>query len=502
MKLINITSRSASFELLNETAYYAPNRFLIYLNGKFIREEEKNIFTIFDLNPNTNYTLNIGDKKIDFTTKTESCCLHIKSFNTVGDGYSDDTVKIQAAIACAPKGATIYFDEGTYLISSIFLKSDIMLYIPKTAKIVAKTKRMDFPVFPGLVDEYNFGVWEGSEVNNFASIINGISVENVCICGEGELDCNAEAGDWYVNHRVMNIAWRGHAAFFNRCKNISMIGVYVHDTQSWAIHPYFTQNIVFINVHIKNNPSMPTTDGIDPDCCDGVQILGCIFDVGDDCIAIKSGTFDLAKKYRTPCSNIYISNNLMNQGHGGVVFGSESSGGINNVTVERCVFNNTDRGLRIKTRRGRGNIGKIDNVLFNDIIMNGVKTPFVINMYYNMGPAGGHEEYVWTTKPQPFDERTPVIGHFKFSNMKCYNVGYAAGVFLGLPESKIEKLEFENVKFTYDSTIEEGYPTMIEHNFKLKNAGLYCFNVDSVIQKDVQFKGVCGEKLIEERSDL
>ncbi len=495
MKLIHTTSRSATFLMDSSNPYY-DMEFDIYLNQAFYKKETRNVFTLFDLNPATNYEIRVNSVKIPFQTKTETACLHVKDFNAVGDGIIDDTAKIQAAILCAPKDATVYLDKGVYLVSSLFLKSDIMLYLDKESKIIAKTNRIDFPIFPGLVGNYNFGVWEGAEVNNFASIINGVNIENAIICGEGEIDCQAELGDWYINHRQMNLAWRGHALFFNRCKNIDVIGPFVHDTQAWAIHPYFTENISFLNLHIRNNPNMPTTDGIDPDCCDNVKILGCIFDVGDDCIAIKSGTIELAKKYKKPCSNILISNNLMKQGHGGVVFGSESSGGITDVQVEKCLFENTDRGLRIKTRRGRGNLGSIDRVSFDNIVMNNVKTPFVINMYYNMGPKGGHEEYVWTTRKLPVDDRTPKIGHFKFSNMVCNNVEYAAGVFFGLPESKIQGIEFENIIFTYNCNSEAGYPAMIEHNFKLKNAGLYCFNVENIITKGVQFIGNQGENII------
>lgn len=500
MKIINLTSRSVSFELESNNPYYNENSFDIYLNDEFVREENRNIFTIFNLNPDTKYCVKIGSDQMEFVTKEESLCLNVRDFNALGNGASDDTNKIQAAIMCAPKGATVYIPKGDYLVSSLYLKSDMMLYLEKDAKLLGITERMAYPIHPGLVDGYNFGVWEGSEVDNFASIINCISVENTIICGEGTIDSQAEKGDWYINHRVMNIAWRGHSLFFNRSSNIAVIGIHVCNTQSWAIHPYFTNNISFVNISIKNNPSMPTTDGIDPDCCDDVKIIGCKFDVGDDCIAVKSGTIDLAKKYRKPCSNLYISNNLMMQGHGGVVFGSESSGGIVNVVVEKCLFENTDRGLRIKTRRGRGNIGSIDNVFFNNIIMNGVKTPFVINMYYNMGPKGGHEEYVWATKKLPVDDRTPIIGKFKFSNMVCTNVEYAAGVFLGLPEANIEGLEFENIKFSYNEEAQEGYPAMIEHNFKMKNAGLYCFNVEKIITKNVEFVGNLGENIVVERS--
>ncbi|MBQ9124337.1 MAG: glycoside hydrolase family 28 protein [Acholeplasmatales bacterium] len=500
MKVINITSRTITIELVNNYPYYNDKDFNVYVNDLCFNEN-RNVFTIYDLNPNTEYNISILDKSVVVKTKNESACLYVKDFNAIGYGINDDTAKIQAAIMCCPEDGCVYINKGTYLVSSLFLKSNMTLYFEQGAKLLAKTDRMDYPIFPGLVDGYNFGVWEGSEVNNFASIINCVNVKNVDICGQGEIDCQAENGDWYINHRVMNIAWRGHAIFTNRSDNINFIGLYVHDTQSWAIHPYFSNKLSFINMRVENKPSMPTTDGIDPDCCFDVKILGCYFNVGDDCIAIKSGTIELAKKYKKSCSNLYISNNFMEQGHGGVVFGSESSGGVENVIVEKCIFKNTDRGLRIKTRRGRGNIGGINNVSFDNIIMDSVKTPFVINMYYNMGPAGGHTEYVWTTKKLPVDDRTPIIGKFRFSNMKCTNVEYAAGVFLGLPESKIEGLEFENVSFSYNNACEEGYPVMIEHNFTMKNIGLYCFNVENVSVKNVEFNGNIGDNIIEKDSE-
>lgn len=499
MKVLHVTSRSITVELNCNNPYYYNKEYDIFLNDRIIGKDNRNVITIFDLTPNTEYHLSIDNFDLVFMTLNESQFINVKDFNAIGNGIIDDTVKIQSAIMCALDNATIYFPKGTYLVSSIYLKSNINLLFDSDALLLAKTERLDFPVHPGLVDNVNYGVWEGSEVNNFASILNFINISNVNIIG-GEIDCQAENGDWYQNHREMNIAWRGHAIFINRSTNITFIKTYVHNTQAWAIHPYFSDNINFYNVVVKNNPNMPTTDGIDPDCCKNVNIYGCRFSVGDDCIAIKSGTIDLAKKYRKPCENLVIRNNHMLDGHGGVVFGSESSGGIKNVRVELCLFENTDRGLRIKTRRGRGNIGSIDQVYFDNIIMNNVKTPFVINMYYNMGPKGGHEEYVWTTRKLPIDENTPILGSFKFSNMKCVDVEYAAAVFLGLPEMPIKEVIFENISFEYKTNPSEGFPVMIEHNFKMKGVGIYSFNVDRIITNNVTFTGCIGDEIIEKRS--
>ncbi len=496
MKTLKVTSRTISLELDNNSPYEVDGEYEIYLNHQLLRKETRNVFTITGLKPKTAYEIKVGKEGKKIVTLNETACLNVLDFHAAGDGVHDDTAMIQAAIACCPKMGTVFLPKGTYLISSIFLKSDMLFYLDEGAKIITKYERSDYPILPGTVGGYHFGIWEGSFVDNFASAINIIDAENVSIAGAGEIDEQATKGDWYINHREKKIAWRGYGIYIANSKNVDCIGFYIHDTPSWNIHPFLSRNLTFINLKIENPTHMPTTDGIDPDCCERVLICGCSFDVGDDCIAIKSGTIELAKSLKQPSCNIIIRNNLMNRGHGAVVFGSEASGGIKDVLVEQCIFRNTDRGFRIKTRRGRGCIGSIDRITFQNIVMEKVKVPFVINMFYNMGPAGGHEEYVWTTEPMPFDDTTPVLGHFKFSNMKCTDVGYAAGVFLGLPESMIAGIELENIHFSYDENCKSGCPVMIEHPFELKNAGLYCFNVGKIITNHVTFENVIGNEII------
>ena len=500
MKILNITSRSISLELDNNNPYY-NNEYDIFVNDNFYKKDNRNVTSIFNLNPDTNYNIRINNELISFKTNNESLLINVLDFNALADGITDDTVKIQAAIMSSPKNSTIYFPKGIYLISSLYLKSDINIYLEKDAILLGKTNRLDYPIHPGLIDNYSFGVWEGIEQNNFASLINIFDSKNINIIGEGIIDGNALNSDWYINHRIKNIAWRGHLFYSKNSSNINIIGINFKDSPSWTIHPYMSNDINIINTTIKNKDSMPTTDGIDPDMSKNINILGNYISVGDDCIAIKSGSYDLAKKYKISSDNITIRNNLFEKGHGGIVFGSELSGGITNIFVTKCLFKNTDRGLRIKTRRGRGHIGIIDNIVFDDNIMDYVKTPFVINMYYNMGNQGGHEEYVWSTKYQEFNDLTPVIGSFKFNNIICNNIEYAASVFLGLPESNIGSIEFNNVIFNYNINATSGYPVMIEKNFKLKRCGIYTLNVKHITLNNVEFNGNIGDNIIEIEGD-
>ena len=240
----------------------------------------------------------------------------------------------------------------------------------------------------------------------------------------------------------------------------------------------------------------PNTDGCDPESCNGVDIIGVYFSVGDDCIAIKSGKIYMGRKYKTPSENFNIRNCSMNYGHGAVVFGSEMSGGIKNINVTQCLFNQTDRGLRIKTRRGRGKDAIIDGITFENIKMNEVLTPLVINMYYFCDPDG-HSEYVHTKEALPVDDRTPYLGKFVFKDIECTNVNIAAGTFYGLPEQPIKSITLENVSFHYQLNPEAGVPAMMDFVDPMKGQGLIFNFVDEVNISNVTFDGVHSEEIQE-----
>ena len=127
--------------------------------------------------------------------------------------------------------------------------------------------------------------------------------------------------------------------------------------------------LLVYNIDVKNPSDSPNTDGLDPDSSSYINVIGCHFSVGDDCIAIKSGKISMVEKYYKPSSYITIRNCLMEDGHGAIVLGSELSSGVSHLSVSKCYFKNTDRGLRIKTRRGRGDKAIVDNVEFDHIFM-------------------------------------------------------------------------------------------------------------------------------------
>ena len=184
----------------------------------------------------------------------------------------------------------------------------------------------------------------------FSGILTGIEAEDVVIYGSGRIEGNASADpdNWWYEPKKMRTAFRPRMIFLNRCKNISIQGITVQNSPSWNIHPYFSQDLKFVDLKVLNPKDSPNTDGLDPESCKNVEILGVYFSLGDDCIAIKSGKIYMGSKYRTPSENITIAQCCMRDGHGSITIGSEMAGGVKGLLVKDCRFLHTDRGLRIK----------------------------------------------------------------------------------------------------------------------------------------------------------
>lgn len=501
-KNIYTSSVSACFELSNDTIFYSEKKFDVMLNGKKVLESETNVFSVYNLSPNTEYTISTTlDEQFSLTFKTlsESYACSVKSFGAKGDGKTDDTLAVQTALNVCPKNGRIVFEEGTYLLRPITIKSDMTVELKKGATLLGSSVESDYPIIPGEFDDLNgksvhFASWEGTPMLCHQPFVTLYSSENVHIVGEGVIDGNAQNATWWTNPKNRDFA-RPRLFFTHFAKNVYLHGITGRNSASWNFQPYFSENINFYNTKVQAPADSPNTDGLDPESCDIVNIIGMEFSVGDDAIAIKAGKSYMGMKYGVPANRHTIRNCKMQFAHGGIVLGSEMSGGVTNLNVERCLFVGTDRGLRIKTRRGRGKNAVIDGVVFNKIKMDGVKAPFVMNMFYFCDPDG-KTEYVWSKEKLPVDDRTPLLGKFTFKNIECDNSGWCAGYFYGLPEQTIKSVTLENVTVNYDKNSEIGKPAMMTDAEELKNAGFVFRNVDEIILKNVKVDGFVGEKFV------
>jgi polygalacturonase len=501
IKTLFTGSVSACFELDNDSAYRCDNEYSVRLDGATLFTSDTNVFSLFGLKPDREYTVSVSDHgEIRFRTMPETCAVNVKDFGAVGDGMTDDTQSIQTAVNCLPPGGRLCFPEGVYLTAPITLKSHITIDVSENAVLLGCTDTSKYPVIPGTApdtetgEEVHFGAWEGNAVPMHQSLIFAEYAEDIQIVGRGKIDGNAQNSEWWINVKERQIA-RPRLMFFNRCKNITIHGITAQNSASWQFHPYFSQDLRFFDISVNAPKDSPNTDALDPEACDNVEIIGCRFSVGDDCIAIKSGKIELGKKFRKPADHHTIRNCLMQNGHGAVTLGSEMAGGVKNLTVDRCVFSRTDRGLRIKTRRGRGKYAVIDGVTFENILMDGVMTPIVMNMWYNCCDPDRYSEYNTTREKLPVDDRTPYLGKFTFRNMKCLNCHVAACYCDGLPEMPIDEITVENIDFTYDPDAKEGVPAMKNNAVKMRRAGMYFDNVRKLTVRNVSVDGCDGEEL-------
>ena len=506
IRILYCSSSSACFELENKSPYYAPAPYTVLVDGREWFQSKTNVFSLYDLQPDTEYAVAVrgpdgADEEVRIRTKPETCCVSVKDFGAVGDGVHDDTGALQAAIHFLPDGARLFFPPGTYLTLPLALKSHITLDLAEGAALLGSTQRERYPIIPGTAPdpvsgkEVPLAVFEGAEQSSYQSLLQASFAEDIAIVGRGTIDGNGQNGDWWTGFHDFP-ASRPRVIFLNRCKGVTLHGVTVANGPAWHIHPCFSKDISILDCFITAPKVSPNTDGTDPESCDGVNIIGCRYSVGDDCIAIKAGKIDMGRKYQTPADRHVIRNCLMEFGHGAVTLGSELAAGCRNLSVTQCYFRATDRGLRIKTRRGRGKDSVITNVLFDGIRMDKVLTPIVINMWYNCCDPDRNTEYVWSREHLPVDDRTPHLGSFAFRNMECTGAEVAACYIDGLPESPIDRVELENIQIAFAPDARPGIPAMKNFAQEHCRLGLYLDNVKDIVLKNVTLTGESGKKLV------
>lgn len=368
------------------------------------------------------------------------------------------TSAIQGAIEKASKngGGTIFFPAGEYLTGALKLKSNITIHLDSGALLKFSENFDDYLPFVEMR-------YEGIVMKTFSPLFYAKDAENITIKGRGVIDGQGKAW-WNEVYRIegskeplpptkwqtmwdeqnKGIAYEPYykrtmdkkffrPAFFQafECKNILIEGVTFQNSPFWTINPVFCDNVTVAGITIFN-PHSPNTDGINPSSCKNVHISNCHISVGDDCITIKSGRDADGRKYGRSTENVTITNCTMLSGHGGVVIGSEMSGGIKKVTISNCVFDGTDRGIRIKSARGRG--GVVEEIRVDNIVMKNIKQEaIVLNLFYDKD-----------AKEEPVSERTPIFRNIHMSNITGSNVN-KAGVILGISEMPVQNISFSNI---------------------------------------------------------
>ena len=358
--------------------------------------------------------------------------LNVLSLGAVADGVTDNTACLQGLLdSLEPEGGTLFFPAGRYLTGSLVLHSHTTVHLEAGAVLCAST---DHDLYPVVGEDMIPGYVRGTR----RAILFSYGCENLTVCGEGTIEGNGSA--WWNSGESDEM--RPRTIQFIGCRNIRIRDIRIQNSPCWTVHPIRSENITVDGITICNPENSANTDGINPESCKNVRISNCCIDVGDDCITIKSGLErDLYQK-AAPCENIVVTNCTFVHGHGGVVIGSEMSGGVRNITITNCICQETNIGIRIKTRRRRGGI--VEDILVSNVIFDNVISGITANEYYCCG-ANRNDTELFTNEPRPVDAGTPAIRNVQISGVMMKNVRGCGIFFYGIPESPVENVRINAV---------------------------------------------------------
>ncbi len=380
----------------------------------------------------------------------------IVDFGAVQGNKNKTSEAINKAISKANKagGGIVVIPEGEWLTKKIHFKSNVNLHLNKGAVLL----------FSETPDDYLPAVnstWEGYECYNYSPLIYAYKCKNIAITGEGELKAKMDIWkEWFARpkahmeslkrlyflasynkpmkeRQMVNDSAHFRPQFiqFNRCENILMDGVTITNSPFWTIHPFLSKDVVLRNLkvyaHGHNN------DGVDPEMSQNVLIENCIFDQGDDAIAIKSGSNQDAWRLNTPSKNIVMRNCTVKNGHQLVAIGSELSGGIENVFIDNCTVVDgakLNHLLFIKTNERRG--GYVNNIYMSNIVSGKI----------DAGILGIDTDvlYQWRDLVPTIERRLTPIKNVYLDNIKATNVKFISKI-SGQKELPVENIFLKNV---------------------------------------------------------
>lgn len=427
--------------------------------------------------------------------------LNLKDFGAKPDGVFNNGEAFKTAFEEIAKngGGKLTVDAGNWLTGPIDIPSDTTLELAEGAELSFLT---DPNLYPPA-----FTRWEGVECYAMHALVRSSDTKNVKITGKGTLNGNGKSW-WDLAHAKRNTqnspiesyelalaklnpgyenqpgGGGGRQSQFLRpcfvefinCENVTVESIKIIDSPFWTVHPLYVKNLTLHKLHIENPYEAPNTDGIDVDSCENVKIIDCFVSVGDDGICIKSGSGPDGIRINRPTVGVEIKGCTVRNAHGGIVIGSETAAGMSGIHASDCDLSGTDRGIRIKSRRGRG--GDINDIELRNLVMNDTLCPIAMNMYYKCGITDVNAPE-FSLEKQEITSETPRIHNVKIIGCKGTGCKASAGFIVGLPEMPIDNLEIRDCHFTTDESSDcspmesdmfYGLPEVSVKSFRVRNA--------------------------------
>lgn len=414
----------------------------------------------------------------------------IVEFGAVPDGHTLNTRAFADAIAACAKagGGTVTVPPGTWLTGPVKLESNVNLHVERGALVQFSKNIEDFPFIGG---------FDGKSTRYIITPpIYAYRAKNIAITGDGIFDGAGEVWRYVKKDKLTDYEWKAliasggvvsvdgkewwpskeamggqeylkglessgralTAADFAesreflrpdlvhivQCEGILLDGATFENSPKFHIHPVQCENLIIRNVKVLAPWYAQNADGIDLSSCRNVAVYNSTLDVGDDGICLKPGSIAKRQTPGPSCQNIVIADCIVYHAHGGFVIGSESSGGVHNVSVRNCVFIGTDVGLRFKSLRGKG--GLVEKVYVDGVQMRSIETDAILfDMYYSGGaPDVEATKDITVGKAEPVTDRTPQFRDFSIKNIVC-NGAKRAIVINGLPEMPVKNIVLDSV---------------------------------------------------------
>ncbi|GAA1957609.1 glycoside hydrolase family 28 protein [Catenulispora subtropica] len=335
----------------------------------------------------------------------------ITRFGAVGDGVTDNSAAIAAAVqeVSSRGGGRVVIPAGTWATGPIHLKSRTELHVSAGATLLFSTD-------PHAYLPTVYSRWQGIELMNYSPLIYAYGEHDIAVTGSGVLDGQASVANWWAWKKLGDADFPVFEATVNAglpveqrdgtkyhfrptffepydCERVLIEGVTLRNSPFWHLHPTLCRDVVVRGVTVDSTG--PNTDGCDPESCDGVVIEEVSFDVGDDCIALKSGRNTDGRRLNTPCQNVVIQHCTFANGHGGITIGSEMTGGVRDVYARDLTMTSAglQSGHRLKTNSVRG--GFIENSHVYRVSVSAIGGPLLlIDFNYGEGNTGSYPPVV------------------------------------------------------------------------------------------------------------
>ncbi|NGZ86190.1 glycoside hydrolase family 28 protein [Duganella aceris] len=401
---------------------------------------------------------------IDVPDFSSSPSFLITDFGAVQGDLRKTSAAIAQAIAAANQAGAgiVVVPAGVWLTGKIHLKSNVNLHVARGATLLFSERPEEY--LPAV-----FTSWEGLECYNYSPLVYAYDCDNVALTGEGTLTAKLDVWKiWYarpkphmdalvrlyhmaaksvpVGERRMvgdNANLRPQFVQFNRCRNVLIEDISIVDSPFWVLHPYLCRDVVIRRVKITANGH--NNDGVDPEMSQNVLIEDCVFDQGDDAISVKSGRDQDAWRIGMPSRNIVMRNCRIKNGHQLMAIGSELSGGVENVFVDNCHFDQEN-----STRRS-----EINNILFvktNERRGGYVKNIFVSNVSATRIAGGALSVetdvlYQWRDLVPTYERRLTPIEGLHVSNIEIGEAAFVCRI-KAEKDMPVKNVSLANIKVT------------------------------------------------------